>query len=85
MENKILMTCGHTANGYKVIGNRRIPCCVICDCDKIAQQTFVVNSSRLMKCRSCGRVVESNQDAAFFKFQPDEEYDSYYCGCDGWD
>lgn len=27
----------------------------------------------------------SSVDLAFFKYQPDEEFDSYYCGCIGWD
>lgn len=85
MENKILMKCGHVANSYKLIGDRRIPYCVICDCDKIQTQTFVVEETRFMKCRECGCVQKSSPEAAFFKSKPNEEYDTFYCGCNGWD
>lgn len=27
----------------------------------------------------------SSYDLAYFKHQPDQPFDSYYCGCHGWD
>lgn len=27
----------------------------------------------------------SNTDLAFFEYEPEEEYDKYYCGCHSWD
>jgi hypothetical protein len=29
--SEIMMKCGHASQGYKVVGDECIPCCVICD------------------------------------------------------
>lgn len=29
--------------------------------------------------------VDSDYDLAFFKYDPEKEFDTYYCGCFGWD
>lgn len=34
---------------------------------------------------SCGCIVESRPDLAFFQAHPNRPFDSYYCGCKGWD
>ena len=34
---------------------------------------------------SCECQKPSSTDLAFFCYQPDKEFDSYYCGCIGWD
>jgi hypothetical protein len=31
------------------------------------------------------KTVPSSTDLAFFKHNPDWEFDTYYCGCWGWD
>ena len=36
-------------------------------------------------CAYCGSREPSAPILAFFQYQPDREYDSYYCGCYGWD
>jgi hypothetical protein len=30
-------------------------------------------------------IVPSSKELAFFESKPDQEYDTYYCGCLGWD
>jgi hypothetical protein len=42
------------------------------------------NTVRTAKC-GCGMLSESNPKLPFFKLQPQSDYDSYYCGCMGWD
>ena len=40
---------------------------------------------RKAKCAMCGREKDSDYNLPFFEYRPNEEYDSYYCGCIGWD
>ena len=77
-----MMKCGHSSNSY-LAGNK--PYCLICGCDEIADEPEIDLTGRKMRCSDCGRIAESNQNAALFKYQPDQEYDKYYCGCYGWD
>lgn len=35
--------------------------------------------------RICHCEVDSSLDLAFFSYQPDKEFDKYYCGCHSWD
>lgn len=81
MENKTLMKCGHVANGKTFDGK---PICVICNCVEAAE-TKPNPDGRKAKCYWCGKEVESSFNLPFFKFRPEQEYDSYYCGCGGWD
>lgn len=38
------------------------------------------------KCKTiCACELPSDPKLAFFKAQPDQEFDKYYCGCHGWD
>ena len=81
MENKPLMKCGHIANAETNDGK---PYCVICDCFEIAE-TELNFVGRKAKCYWCGKITESNETLPFFESKPNEDYDSYYCGCGGWD
>lgn len=86
----ILMKCGHSANSTKQIAvDDEIPYCVICDCEEIVGEvdTFVTQGRKAKCCYycSCHNIVDSEPGLPFFKMQPDQEYDSYYCGCEGWD
>ena len=40
---------------------------------------------RIAKCMDCGERVSSAPSLPFFWYRPDKEFDSYYCGCYGWD
>ena len=40
---------------------------------------------REARCPDCGHREPSAPGLAFFQYRPDKEYDSYYCGCYGWD
>lgn len=84
-----IMKCGHTANShYKDKAGKWKPCCVICygiceGATEIAEEQPDL-TGRKARCY-CGKVVDSNTNLAFFQYRPDEEYDEYYCGCDGWE
>lgn len=82
-----LMECGHI--GYAETKDGK-PYCPICDCDKVVDDDFKVDlTGRKAKCWHCGNIVDSSYKLPFFepkeKFNPKSEYDSYYCGCGGWD
>lgn len=83
--NKPMMKCGHAANAE----SNGKPCCAICA--GFNANAFVIAEEinnlegRFAKCSYCGNKVPSNNNLIFFKYQPDQEFDSYYCGCGGWD
>ena len=79
--NRPLMKCGHIANAFDSNNN---PCCAICGCYEIAD-VDVDLEGRKAKCSECGKITDSNINLPFFMYQPEEEYDDYYCGCFGWD
>lgn len=39
---------------------------------------------RIAKCY-CDRDEPSRPDLVFFAYHPNAQFDSYYCGCRGWD
>ena len=79
----VLMKCGHTANA--LINGK--PCCAICvpkrEAFEIANKPNL--DGRKAKCYYCGEERKSNYDLPFFEYNEDKEYDTYYCGCYGWD
>lgn len=81
MCEKVLMTCGHIANGTTLNGK---PYCIICNCNKVAEQKPNL-TGRFAKCVTCSNITESNYNLPFFEYKPDSEEDEYYCGCLGWD
>lgn len=79
--NKPLMKCGHVANAET---SDHKPCCVICNCFDIAVSVPDI-SHRVACCSYCGATRPSSFDLPFFEYNPDLPYDSFYCGCGGWD
>ena len=83
------MECGHVANAKDENGK---PVCVICAgynegaylIEKEAEGTEGLED-RKARCAYCRDVCESRWNLPFFEYRPDNEYDSYYCGCRGWD
>lgn len=78
-----MMKCGHTGNAEH---NGR-PCCLICAPDPRAfeiDENIPNLEGREAKCNECGHKARSNINLPFFKYCPDSEYDSFYCGCCGW-
>ena len=80
------MKCGHTANAKKMNGE---PVCAICigltSGAEIVETNLPDLSGRKAKCPDCKKIVDSNYNLAFFEYRPEYNYDSYYCGCRGWD
>lgn len=86
MSNKPLMKCGHTANAHDSNGN---PVCVLCanirdGWDEVEDKRPSL-VGREARCAFCGRKTESEWDLPFFTYEPEQDYDEYYCGCRGWD
>lgn len=86
----VMMECGHSHNTVKSDG---APYCVICGCSVVAP-TKPDLTQRKARCQyygayvrhgKCASEADSKESLAFFKHDPDSEYDSYYCGCYGWD
>ena len=90
---RYLMECGHVANAEKIDppNNDRKPVCAICDCDKIVKEARGADEleGRQAVCsqhKGCSPSVTSSRwELPFFNYRPDEKYDTYYCGCWGWD
>lgn len=80
----ILMACGHTANSLIVTPRGDVPACVICDCKEQAPSQLIV-ASRKAQCIYCHLLVDSEPGLPLFCYMPLRKYDSYYCGCEGWD
>lgn len=90
--DKFLMACGHVSNANESVTHR--PVCVICvGTDKDLQARTIVRKcsgndgleGRKAKCCYGDKVVNSNWNLPFFEYRPNCEFDSYYCGCFGWD
>ena len=80
------MKCGHVANAFDKNGS---PVCAICiGIDEGAtqvQETMPDLTGRKAKCRYCNTHVDSSFRLPFFEYKEDQEEDSFYCGCFGWD
>lgn len=81
----ILMACGHTSNGTDQNGKE---CCVICygitKNATIPATNKPILSGRFAVCADCGRKIPSTLSLPFFEYIPHKEFDSFYCGCRGW-
>lgn len=89
---KYLMKCGHVAQSTTIRNGKLIPVCAICV--GLTEKATIVEKeargcegleNRNAKCRFCNSIVSSNWDLPFFEYKPDQEMDSYYNGCFGWD
>lgn len=78
---EILMKCGHTAMAKDSNGN---PVCPICMCTEILNEKPNLEG-RIAKCEFCSNERKSDFSLPFFEYKKDKKYDSYYCGCFGWD
>ena len=85
----VMMECGHTANAQDKDGN---PVCVICfgiaPGAMEVKQEQVDLAGRIAKCLyryNCRNTQPSSLNLAFFEHKPQEDFDGYYCGCEGWD
>lgn len=76
-----MMKCGHASNAVTADGK---PCCVICSCYEIAKSLPNL-IGRKAKCGYCGKLTDSKTSLPFFEYRPEQEYDSFYCGCGGWE
>lgn len=54
---------------------------------EIFEKRVEATEERMARCIYCGKECKSAENArlAFFREQPEMDYDSYYCGCYGWD
>jgi len=89
--SSVMMECGHNAMSVDSEGN---PACAICvGIDPGARIVAKVQpdlTGRRCRCEYYGYKCRSEADSEvkknqFFEYQPDQEFDRYYCGCYGWD
>lgn len=87
-EPTVMMKCGHAANSSTRVNNQSVPCCVICGVIEQANEQPNLEG-RQAKCSQhksgIPQPVPSKTNLAFFEYLPDREFDSFYCGCWGWD
>lgn len=76
-----LMKCGCAAQGsIRAKDGSKVEACVLHSCTEEHAPVSLIG--RKAKC-SLGHAGEVDSDVhlAFFKYQPNEQYDSYYCDC----
>lgn len=82
---KILMNCGHTSQGYDSKTDQ--PVCIVCS--NYQQATNLPDlTGREATCFykfGCKNKEKSSFRLAFFKYDANNTYDEYYCGCKGFD
>jgi hypothetical protein len=81
----IAMKCGCTALG--TISTNHAPPVVGCglhNCTEIADPPPDL-TGRVAYCTYGGNPRPSSFSLAFFKHEPNQPHDHYYCGCFGWD
>jgi hypothetical protein len=89
---KPMMQCGHRANATQTQPDgSKLNVCVICIGDPGADRVMEEEpdlTGRIARCayiRSCKSEKPSTDKLAFFEHKPGAEFDTYYCGCMGWD
>ena len=85
--SKVMMQCGHAANATDT--KTGAPVCVICigihpGATKPAE-VLPDLTGRKAKCAYGDSIRDSAVTLPFFEHRPHKDYDSYYCGCHGWD
>lgn len=88
-----LMECGHVASAHDTAGH---PYCAAClgiyrGAHVVVKQVEGTEGLEGRKAQCYGhkggeiKLVDSKWGLPFFRYMPHEQYDSYYCGCWGWD
>lgn len=88
--SKRILNCGHSENSSTNTGE---PSCAICFGihDTSVAEIQPSLDGRTAKCAynnphgKCKSEKPSDTNLAFFEYQPNKEFDMYYCGCYGWD
>lgn len=79
-----MLKCGCRAVGSVLTQTgERVPYCLIHNCYELMPEPDL--TGRKARCAYCLTVVESSTSLPFFSLRDDHEFDSYYCGCRGWD
>lgn len=82
-----LMKCGCVSQAVRPNGD---PVCTshmnLTPDAEIVAATVPDFGNRQAKCPYCGEFADSKnyERLPFFEHRPDKSYDSYYCGCRGW-
>ena len=82
---EVMMKCGHAANATH---NGKPVCAIyfgLTPDAEIVAGTAPDLTGRKARCNYCGEIVDSKASLPFFEYRPEQEYDSFYCGCWGWD
>lgn len=54
-------------------------------CEVVVEGNTELVEARYMRCPHCNTIKPIDKNAAFFTEMPKNGYDSFYCGCRGWD
>lgn len=84
MSDKPLMTCGHTAQGYRKMDDKTfVPCCVICGViTQVLREDKPDLSNRKAKCCSEKTIKPSSYDLPFFEYRgPGSRVARLQCEC----
>lgn len=81
----MLMKCGCAANGQRQIGEgAMLPACLTHGITEPAPASPNL-ADRQATCEYCTTKKPSSLALPFFSYRAGKVFDSYYCGCRGWD
>ena len=84
-----MMKCGGAGNAMTWKDGKPIPCCSRHHWHTEDAITIDDNppslENRMASCTDCHILTSSNLHLAFFHYMVGQEFDEYYCGCQGWD
>jgi hypothetical protein len=80
----VMMKCGHASQGTMDGKPACIACYGINPGATEVERAEPDLAGREARC-FCGNTQPSSVKLAFFRRYPDSPYDSFYCGCRGWD
>jgi hypothetical protein len=81
--NRRVMTCGCADVGSVMEGGKWVRGCPYHGVTEPMDPQPQL-AERIARC-TCMGVKESSPNLAFFRYRPTLAFDSFYCGCKGWD
>lgn len=78
------MKCGHVAVAT-LNGRPACPMCIGIKAGATEVEDKLPNLAGRQAMCACRRLAPSNYGLPFFEYRPDQAFDGYYCGHDGWD
>lgn len=78
---QVLLTCGCVASATD--GRTGKPACLWHSSKPVEASKAPDLTGRKARCAQCGEAASSDLRLAYFQHRPERDFDTYYCGCFG--